>query len=90
MRHTDVIPGKVYEIRWRGPSQRYDRRSVLRFIGTSTMDESALVFDARPLAGTQVMLSEWILEILPAADGARKVMGERWSKRRIGFKTLGR
>lgn len=59
--------GKWYEIRHRNPLQRFDRKSVMQYLG---VDEKMLrpayvvhLFNARPVAGMQSLMDTDIISV---------------------------
>lgn len=71
-----LIPGRKYRIIHQSPSQRYPRVSVMRLIGDSELDD-AWLFDARPLAGTQTLPKEWMIECSETTPDAAISINER-------------
>lgn len=55
-----MIVGRRYRLRYRSGTQRRDRTAVMVYLGA---DGEALLFDARPVAGTQRMPRAWIREV---------------------------
>lgn len=56
-----LIPSHRYRLRWRHPAQRLDREAVWSFLGDAPDDHVS--FSARPLAGTQTMPRDWIVDL---------------------------
>ena len=54
--------GCRYRVRYRSGTQRRDRTAVMVYLGA---DGDALLFDARPAAGTQRMPRGWVRHIEP-------------------------
>jgi hypothetical protein len=59
-----LILGQRYLVRYRGETHRRDRTAVMVYLGE---DGDRLVFDARPVAGTQFMPRAWVLAVEPVA-----------------------
>jgi hypothetical protein len=55
-----MTPGHRYLLRYRSASARRDRSAVMVYLGA---DGDALLFDARPAAGTQSMPCRWIARV---------------------------
>jgi hypothetical protein len=55
-----LSPGATYEIVTRIGAQRYNRRSVMRYLGEG---RGELLFSARPIAGTQTLHRDHIIGI---------------------------
>jgi len=54
---TPLRPGQRYRVWYRGESQHLDRIAVMVFLGE---DGDTLLFDARPVAGTQHLPRTWL------------------------------
>jgi hypothetical protein len=59
---AQLAPGYRHRVRYRSDSQRRDRTAVMVYL---SVDADAVVFDARPAAGTQRMPRTWIKAIEP-------------------------
>jgi len=59
---ASMAPGERYRLRYRSETQRRDRTAVMVYLGE---DGDQLLFDARPVVGTQRMPRVWILGIEP-------------------------
>jgi hypothetical protein len=67
MAKIGLTVGQKYRIHHRSQSQKYTRVSVMVFLGTTESDKQIL-FDARPVAGTQTMPREWVQGIWPTSE----------------------
>jgi len=63
-RFPSLTTGRRYQVRYRSETQRRDRTAVLVYLGA---DGDALLFDARPAAGTQRMPRGWVRQIEPVS-----------------------
>jgi hypothetical protein len=74
----DMVSGRRYRITHQSDTQKYARVSVLDFMqsGTGT-DASALMFSARPIAGTQAMPRSWIINIEEVSSNTPITMNQR-------------
>lgn len=68
-RGLDLEPGKRYRLIHQIPPQRYDRESVMDFLGVggAGADDGRLLFSARPLAGTQSFKPSWVKDAVEVA-----------------------
>lgn len=62
---ADLVIGKMYVVVHRSGLQRRARLSVMRLLDITPSD---LIFDARPVAGTQTMPRDWIIKVEPTAE----------------------
>lgn len=61
----ELTKGQKYRVLHKSESQRYTRESVLVLLDR---DGNELIFDARPVAGTQKMPVSWVIGIWPSAE----------------------
>lgn len=54
-----LVPHRKYTLTHKSPTQRYNRRSVMTYLGDGQ-------WNARPAAGTQTMPWHWIISITTA------------------------
>lgn len=78
----ELIPGKRYLLIHRGPLQRYDRESVMIFLGVEyhpagSAGEPYYQFSARPVAGTQTLPDSWIKEVYEVTPDERIRINQR-------------
>lgn len=59
-----MIEGRRYLVRYRSATQRYDRTAVMVYLGE---EGDTLLFDARPVAGTQQMPRPWLRAVEPVS-----------------------
>ncbi len=64
-----LIPGRKYTLTHKSPAQRFNRRSVMTYLGGGQ-------WDARPAAGTQRLPWEWIMSINTAPPDKRHTINE--------------
>lgn len=73
--------GKWYKIRHRNSTQKFDRKSVMQYLGIESHAVNiAHVFNARPTAGTQVLMDTEIIsvEAMPTAPAPKPFVAARW------------
>lgn len=59
---TPMATGQRYRVRYRSATQRRDRTAVMVYLGA---DGDHLLFDARPVAGTQRLPRTWVRAVEP-------------------------
>jgi hypothetical protein len=60
-----LVKGKKYKVRYRIGMQRNDREAVMVFLG---VNDSLLLWSARPVAGTQQLYSKDLKEATQVSD----------------------
>jgi hypothetical protein len=74
--------GKWYKVRHRAEGQRYDRKSVVRYLGVeaASIDRGPVehLFDARPTAGTQTLPDNEISSVEEVPKPDQPVVAARW------------
>lgn len=68
--------GKRYRIVWRGEMHRKDHESVMDFLGRAKGTPVALNFNARPVAGTQLLYADYIKSV-DEVPGDTKIVLDR-------------
>lgn len=56
----ELIAGHKYLIRHRAEGQRYDRTSVMRYLGEARRD---YIFDSRPVFGNVRLSKSWVISV---------------------------
>lgn len=72
--HFEV--GRTYRLVHRGEHQPQDVESVLVYLGPDT-DHHAHLFNARPVAGTQLIAASWIRSVYEVPDGTACYLNRR-------------
>ena len=61
---TGLKPGQNYRIIFQIPGVHYKpRETIMRYLGHDVMGHNELSFDLRPVAGTQSIKIDWIMEV---------------------------
>lgn len=75
---VDLTPGATYAVIHRSGRQKHNRRSVMRLLGSERRagQTATLIFDARPVAGTQRFSLECIIDLRKVKPSTPIVMNE--------------
>lgn len=82
MDKNQMVEYEWYKIRHRAQGQRYDRKSVMQYLGVDpySIDAGRTIhmWNARPTAGTQGMLDSDIISVEKVDKPDKPFIGARW------------
>jgi hypothetical protein len=75
-----LVVGRKYRIVFKNENQKYLHQSVMAYLGENKalIFGHNLVFDARPVAGTQEIPLSWIADIREVKDNHPIVLNKRY------------
>jgi hypothetical protein len=77
---TSLAPGQRYRIVYMSGTQRFPRVAVMDYLSYDA-NHDALVFSARPAAGTQDMPRDWVKQFEVVPKTTENFVGKRFGGR---------